>query len=150
MDGTIADLYGVENWLEMLRSEDSTPYKVAEPLVDMEILVDLLYELQSLGWTIAVTSWLAKNSTAEYKTDVRNAKREWLTFYGLPIDEIHLVQYGTPKQKCTKADFQILFDDSESVRNSFTNKELGRYAINPEETDILDTLNFLINLSENF
>ena len=25
MDGTIADLYGVEGWLEMLRAEDETP-----------------------------------------------------------------------------------------------------------------------------
>ena len=29
MDGTIADLYGVDNWLEMLINEDATPYRVA-------------------------------------------------------------------------------------------------------------------------
>ena len=33
MDGTIADLYGVENWLEMLIAEDPTPYAVAKPLL---------------------------------------------------------------------------------------------------------------------
>ena len=30
MDGTIANLYGVHNWLEMLRAEDPTPYALAE------------------------------------------------------------------------------------------------------------------------
>ena len=25
MDGTLANLYGVENWLEMLEAEDTTP-----------------------------------------------------------------------------------------------------------------------------
>ena len=35
MDGTIADLYGVEDWMKMLDACDSTPYKVAEALVDM-------------------------------------------------------------------------------------------------------------------
>lgn len=27
MDGTIADLYGVDNWLEMLIAEDTTPLR---------------------------------------------------------------------------------------------------------------------------
>ena len=30
MDGTIADLYAVENWLPMLRAFDPTPYEVAD------------------------------------------------------------------------------------------------------------------------
>jgi hypothetical protein len=38
MDGTIANLYGVNNWLGMLREEDPTPYIVAEPMYDMEML----------------------------------------------------------------------------------------------------------------
>ena len=29
MDGTIADLYGVENWLPKLRAYDPTPYQTA-------------------------------------------------------------------------------------------------------------------------
>jgi hypothetical protein len=147
LDGTLVDLYGVDNWLEMLRSEDATPYEIAKPLVDMENLVKLLCELQSLGWIIAVTSWLAMDSTPEYKKSVRSAKREWLTKYNFPIDEIHLVQYGTPKQKCSKADIQILFDDSATVRESFSDKEKGRYTVNPNETNILEVLNFLKKLN---
>lgn len=144
MDGTIADLYSVENWLEKLRNEDTSPYIDASPIFNMVQLVSILKRLQLEGWKIAITSWLAMNSTLEYKNAVREAKREWLLSFNFPFDEIHLVQYGTPKQKCTKADLQILFDDSEAVRNSFENEERGRYSINPLETNILQYLENLI------
>ena len=36
MDGTIADLYAVNNWQNMLRAYDPTPYATAEPMWDME------------------------------------------------------------------------------------------------------------------
>ena len=42
MDGTIADLYGVDNWLEKLRSEDVSPYRDAEPIYNMEVLATVL------------------------------------------------------------------------------------------------------------
>ena len=50
MDGTIADLYGVENWLEMLRNEDATPYRNARPLVRLNVLARLLNRLQREGY----------------------------------------------------------------------------------------------------
>lgn len=144
MDGTIADLYSVKGWLEMLRAENSEPYIMATPMVDMEKLHTVLNKLILSGWTIAITSWLAKNSTQNYKNAVRKAKREWIAKMNLPIEEIHLVQYGTPKQKCTKGDIQILFDDSKNVRNSFNNFDLGRIAIDPAKTDIINFLEKLI------
>ena len=49
MDGTIADLYGVENWLPMLRAYDPTPYQVAKPLWDMEELARLIRLAQAQG-----------------------------------------------------------------------------------------------------
>ena len=42
MDGTVADLYGVPNWLPMLRAFDPTPYRLAKPMWDMEELARLL------------------------------------------------------------------------------------------------------------
>ena len=35
MDGTIANLYGVEGWLPMLRAEDPTPYAEAKVMWNM-------------------------------------------------------------------------------------------------------------------
>lgn len=121
MDGTIADLYGVEGWLENLRTENPRPYIMAKPLVDMAVLNLVLECLKADGWQIAVTSWLAKDATEEYNEVVRQAKRDWLNRYDFPYDEIHLVKYGTTKAQCTrkKADYQILVDDNEQVRKGW-------------------------------
>ena len=122
MDGTIADLYGVNGWLEDLRSENPRPYKVAKPMYDMETLGYILEILKAQGWRVVVTSWLAKESTREYDEMVRRAKREWLERYQFPVDEIHLVKYGTTKANCTRklGGYQILVDDNETVRKGWT------------------------------
>lgn len=122
MDGTIADFYGVENWLIEIRNESTKPYELAKPLYDMETLNVILDFLKISGWRIVVTSWLAKDSTKEYKEKVRKAKLEWLKKYDFPFDEIHLVQYGTTKANCTRhiGGFQVLIDDNEKVRNGWT------------------------------
>lgn len=122
MDGTIANLYGVENWLTDLENKNARPYEEAEPLYNMDILASILELLKINGWTVAITSWLAKNSTKEYDEKVRQAKREWLAKYNFPYDEIHLVKYGTTKANCTrkKGGFQILVDDNEQVRAGWT------------------------------
>lgn len=121
MDGTIADLYGVADWLENLRDENPKPYIEALPLVSMTDLGIVLNLLKETGWRIVVTSWLSKNSSEEYKRVVRQAKKEWLKRYCFPFDEIHLVQYGTTKAKCTRhhGGFQILIDDNEKVRKGW-------------------------------
>lgn len=125
MDGTIANLYGVENWLNLLRAESSLPYRVAEPMYDMDTLVVVLNLLKAQGWKVAVTSWLSMDSTRAYDEKVKVAKREWLAKYNFPYDEIHLVPYGTPKSECTRnlGGFQILFDDNKEVRDGW---ELGQ------------------------
>lgn len=121
MDGTIADLYGVKGWLKMLRAEDPTPYEKAKPMYDMVILTAILWVLKNDGWRIAVTSWLAKDSSPEYDAKVRQAKRNWLNRYDFPYDEIHFVKYGTTKADCTRkhGGIQILVDDNEKVRNGW-------------------------------
>ena len=44
MDGTLADFYGVENWVDYLNNEDTTPYKNAKPLFNFQVLARLLAE----------------------------------------------------------------------------------------------------------
>lgn len=122
MDGTIADLYGVKGWLDDLQAEKTRPYDEAEPMYNMEELVDLLNRLREIGWMIAVTTWLAKDATKEYNKAVTKAKKKWLAKYNFPYDEIHCVKYGRTKADCTrhKADFQILIDDNKKVRDGWT------------------------------
>lgn len=122
MDGTIADLYGVEGWLADLKAENTRPYTEAKPLYDMVALTALLISLKNLGWKIVVTTWLAKDATKAYDNKVRVAKREWLDRYNFPYDEIHMVKYGTTKADCTrkKGGYQILIDDNEKIRKGWT------------------------------
>ena len=70
------------------------------------------------------------------------AKREWLARYNFPVDEIHLVKYGTTKANCTRklGGFQILVDDNEEVRKSW---HLGD-TINANE-NILEKLEKLLD-----
>lgn len=122
MDGTIANLYGVDGWLNALRNFDETPYVVANPLYNMEKLAEMLNLFKGFGWRVVVTTWLAKDSNKAYDDKVRKAKIEWLAKQGFPYDEIHLVKYGTTKANCTRklGGFQILIDDNEKIRKGWT------------------------------
>ena len=137
MDGTLADFYGVDGWLADLENHNPRTYEVAKPLVDMELLIDLLDLLKAQGWIICVTSWLANHSTKEFDKLTRMAKIEWLKKYNFPYDEIHLIKYGTTKADCTrnKKGYQVLVDDNEKVRKGWT---LG-HTINANE-DIISAL----------
>lgn len=121
MDGTLADFYGVNGWLQYLKEQNPTPYIIAEPLYDMEMLACVLGILRYKGWKVVITSWLAKDSTKEFDNEVRQAKRNWLAQYRFPYDEIHLVKYGTTKANCTRhlGGMQILVDDNDKVRKGW-------------------------------
>ena len=73
MDGTIADLYGVENWLEYLINKNAFPYENAKPLLKLSLLARILNELQRNGYRLGIISWLAKNSNEEYDKAVTDA-----------------------------------------------------------------------------
>lgn len=116
MDGTIANLYGVENWLDMLIAQDPTPYAQAEPMLNMSALARLLHKAQRLGYEIGIISWLSKNSNRAYDMQVTQVKIEWLKAHlpSVEWNEIHIVAYGTPKHTICSG---VLFDDEEHNRN---------------------------------
>ena len=122
MDGTIANLYAVDGWLPMLRNSDSTPYKEAKPMVRMNVLARRLNKLQKEGYIIGIISWLAKDGSNEYNEKVTNAKREWLKTHLKSVNwnEVHIVEYGTPKHNIVRYPNGILFDDEDKNRNEWT------------------------------
>ena len=122
MDGTIANFYGVPNWLEYLIANDATPYKVAKPLVNMSHLARLLNQLQAEGWHIGIVSWLSKSGTDKFNADTILIKRDWLRRH-LPSvywDEYNFLAYGTPKHERVMFADGILFDDEEQNRANWT------------------------------
>lgn len=141
MDGTIADLYAVKGWNEMLRAYDPTPYAVADPMWDMEALRMVLDRLMANGIEIRIITWLSMDSTEEYKDAVRNAKREWLEDMGFPYNHFHGVAYGATKadsirKYLSEGETAWLIDDNAKVRNGW---HMGE-AIDPTTCDIIALL----------
>lgn len=136
MDGTIANLYGIDGWLDYIINESTKPYREAKALVNMRQLGKELNRLKQNGYTIGIISWLAKGATNEYNERVTQAKRNWLAKHlsAVQFDEIHIVEYGTPKQTLGNG---ILFDDEEPNRTNWRGKA---YDVN----DIIETLKAIV------
>ena len=119
MDGTIADLYGVPDWLAMLDDENPIPYEIAKPLVNLSRLARALNRLQKNGHQIGIISWLSKYSSIEYDGAVTEAKMFWLKTHmpSVKWDEIKIVAYGTDKYSQCGAG--ILFDDEQKNREAW-------------------------------
>ena len=119
MDGTIANLYAVEGWLDYLRHEDVYPYANAKTMLNFSLLARLLNRLQAQGWEIGIISWTSKNGSEMYNLAVEVAKRAWLAKHlpSVEWDEIKVVRYGTNKyQTCGGG---ILFDDEVGNREAW-------------------------------
>ena len=126
MDGTIANLYGVKNWLPMLEAKDETPYAIAKPLVNMAVLARMINARQRKGYRVAIVSALSKNSTAEYDERVMNAKKNWLAKHlpSVKFDEIKFVPYTFIKNNVNKGN-DILIDDEDRHLNAWTGKTIN-------------------------
>ena len=123
MDGTIVDLYGVKNWLEMLIAEDETPYAIAKPIVNLSLLARLMNKAQRNGYEICIVTALAKNSTNDYDEKVRNAKMKWLARHlkSVHFDEIKFVPYYYTKNDVNDGN-DWLFDDEERHLSTWTGR----------------------------
>ena len=139
MDGTIANLYGQEDWLDRLIAKDETPYANATALVNMSLLARYLNKLRAIGYTIGVVSWLAKGSTKDYDSKVIKAKIDWLARHlkSVEFDEVYITTYGTPKSSVVRYEEGILFDDEEPNRKEWKGKAY-------DETDIIGVLKALL------
>ena len=126
MDGTIADLYGVENWLEMLVNGDATPYAIAKGIVNLSLLARLMNKAQRNGYEICIVSALAKDSTAEYDEEVKTAKIGWLRKHlkSVNFNEIRFVPYWFVKNGVNTGN-DILFEDEERHLTAWTGEAIN-------------------------
>jgi hypothetical protein len=125
MDGTIADLYGVDGWLSDIIANNTRPYEIARGLGNIAYIARLLNKVRENGHTIGVISWTARGGSDDYNARIKAAKREWLQrhFPSVTWDEIRVVAYGTNKKTATGGG--ILFDDEEPNRTTWGD---GAYA----------------------
>lgn len=113
MDGTIADLYGVENWLKSLRTEKVEPYAKAKPLMDSELIENI-----KENYNLKVLTWTAKNSTKKYHERVATTKREWIEkHFNNLFSEIIVLPYGTNKANYLSKGDVLIDDDHRNLKD---------------------------------
>lgn len=124
MDGTIANLYGVNNWLDDLLAENVRPYAEAETMLNMNSLARLLNNLQKKGNEIVIISWLSKNGSENYNKKVTETKKMWLQKHlkSVKFNEVNIVKYGYNKNNFCFSKNDILFDDEEQNRANWSGK----------------------------
>lgn len=120
LDGTIADLYSVEGWLDYLVHDSTVPYEIARPLVSMSLFARRVNALQRRGYKLGVISWTSKNATFDYVQAIEEAKMKWLKKH-LPSvnwNEIIITEYGQNKRAAVPYG-GILFDDEARNREEW-------------------------------
>lgn len=122
MDGTIADLYNVPNWLAKLVAEDASPYTAASVIGNMNTLAKAIHKVQAKGYKVGIISWTSKGGSANYNAKVAASKIKWLKKHlgSVKFDTIHIVPYGT--NKSTLCGGGILFDDEATNRANWNGK----------------------------
>lgn len=145
MDGTLADFYGVDGWLEMLDHRDTTPYKVAKPLWDMDEMFTLLNLLKNEGIEVRVITWTSRNADSEYHQRIKDVKREWLDSFNFPYDHFHCIRYGKTKADSIRRylaenESAILVDDNEKICKGW---HMGE-TVKPQDTNLIDYLTKMV------
>ena len=126
LDGTLYDLYNIENWLELLQNEDATVFERGNFIGDYDEFIAYVKELMFKGYTFGVISWLPMYATPEFENECAKVKETWVKKYLPFVDEMTFQRYGTPKQNAIqrKAKTMYLLDDS---------KEVGRVWATPKQ-----------------
>lgn len=121
MDGTIADFYANKDWLKCLQAHDATPYFKATELYDMDYLNALIELYKDAGGHVCVVSWCSKGNTSQaFYTATQAAKMLWLREYLPAVEDVRIVEYGTPKYLVVKdVKNTVLFDDERHNRDAF-------------------------------
>lgn len=115
MDGTIADLYGQKNWLDMLVNEKDGAFINCEPLTDMQTLES---HFPNDAYEITILSMTPKGASKEYCARVIKEKNAWLDKYFPNLTKRIYMAYGNNKNLKNSKN-AILVDDNAEIRNNY-------------------------------
>ena len=137
MDGTIADLYGHENWLKRLRNNDPTIFEELKPMFNIsETFEQIKSKIEALGIfvDIGIITWTPMEATYHFEKECSISKHYWIENQYSSVDSFHAIPYGTPKQSAIVGNrgLHILVDDNEEVRRVW-NTKVRRRSINAKK-----------------
>jgi len=124
MDGTIADLYGIENWLPRLRKSDESIFIECKPIISEK---ELLNHFPTEKYEIIILSMTPLGATDEYCENVKTQKDIWLDKHFPSLTKRIYRAYGHNKN-LKNSQSAILVDDSAPIRESWRG-----IAINPAD-----------------
>lgn len=147
LDGTVFDLYGKENWLEMLEAENPDVF-LGEWLsyINKTAFFDTIEKLLEKKVEFNVITWLPMGASKEFEEECAKVKTEWVKENMPFIKEISCISYGIPKQKAIKkrAKTMYLLDDNKEVCNMW-NTETQRKSFNlSEDFDVVKALQAIL------
>lgn len=123
MDGTLFNLYGKDNWLDLLENEIPGAF-VGDgmkdglmPALSLDSMHNIIYSLMYLGVSFGVISWLPFAASPLYSETCRKEKLNWLAQNFPMIEDIAIIPYGIEKQKAItkRAQTMYLIDDNSEV-----------------------------------
>ena len=145
MDGTVADLYGSDNWLDNLQNERNGVFNNLSPLVDMNELAIVCHRLINNGYSFGIITWLPMGASYEYERVCEQEKREWANEFMPWVSEFYAQSYGVPKQYAPikRVQNMVLVDDNTEVR-AMWNAEKQRTSIDATK-NIIEELKRLLD-----
>lgn len=153
-DGTLFNLYGRKNWLEMLQNEQAGAFTTEGlenngfmPEINISKLYTVVSRLMEAGVTFCVTTWLPMQASPEYEEICRQEKIAWIRQYLPFVSEINVVSYGIPKQNAIqkRAKKMYLIDDNTEVCKMWETN-CSRIAKNVNEFfTVIDALEEILN-----
>lgn len=115
MDGTIADLYNMNDWLNGLRKEKEGVFINLDPLITQKELLKL-FPLDF--YDLCIFSMTPKDASREYCAQVIKEKNLWLDRYFPAIKKRIYRKYGDNKN-LKNSQNAILVDDNKVIRKNF-------------------------------
>ena len=146
LDGTVYDLYNVENWLEKLRSEDASVFSEGNFIGDYNRFKTVCEKLVSVGVQFEVITWLPMQASEEYEIECTEVKREWVKKFMPFVTEFTAQSYGIPKQNAIKkrAKTMYLLDDNKEVCEMWkTDKMRKAINVNRDELTTIEALEMI-------
>ena len=142
LDGTVYNLYKIENWLPSLRNEESGVFSQNQFIGDYREFLKEVYRLIDGGWSFGVITWLPMGASPEYEQVCWEEKEQWIN-ENLPfVNEVNICSYGIPKQNSVqkRAKTMILIDDNREVCEMWNTNKMRKSINVAKDFDIIAAL----------
>lgn len=116
MDGTLSNLYAVDDVFNKLDNWDCTPYKDALPINKN---IELLKQYKHNGYRVVILSCLSKITNEQFDVDTIQCKNMWLDMYvgKQYIDERIYIPYTKHKEMYVHSNGILVDDDKVILSN---------------------------------